>query len=150
MSNHDIYEDSFDDAYEDSFDNVDDFEDIHAYLNADTTADTVLPGCTLLSGNDGYFCQADAENEKICMAYKCPFTSEDSNLGRPIWNQRKEMLRAYINSSGLAEKCKAYGGKYGPSVYTRLGQREPNGTRSSHAIMFSCSEIEGGIGNSTP
>lgn len=40
----------------------------------------------------------------------------------------------------------AYGVKYGPSVYVRLGQKGSDGKRTSNTVMFSCSEIEGGSG----
>jgi hypothetical protein len=132
--------------FDDYFGTYEPFDDDFAYYENITPnpAATLLPGCTLLSENDGYYCQTiNAENEKMCMAYKCPYVPEDSNMGRPIWNQRKEILQTYVNSSGLAAKCKAYGGKFGPSVYVRLGQKDPDGKRSSHAMMFSCSEIEG-------
>lgn len=135
-----------DDMYEPFARDFDDMDYTYYYNTTPNPASTILPGCTLMAENDGYYCIANQENEKMCMAYNCPYVSEDSNMGRPIWNQRKELLNTYINSSGLAAKCKAYGGKYGPSVYVRLGQKGSDGKRTSNTVMFSCSEIEGGSG----
>ena len=149
----DVYETLTNYLDNDTYEFFDDI-DTYAYYYEDNTtpnqASTVLPGCTLLSENDGYYCKANTGNEKMCMAYNCPYVPEDSNMGRPIWNQRKDLLNAYINSSGIAAKCKAYGGKYGPSVYVRLGQKGSDGKRNSNTVMFSCSEFEDGGGVNGP
>lgn len=138
-----------DDIYEPFARDFDNMDGTFAYYDNTTPnpASTILPGCTLIPENDGYYCAANRENEKMCMAYNCPYVPEDSNMGRPIWNQRKELLNTYINSSGLAAKCKAYGGTYGPSVYVRLGQKGSDGKRTSNTMMFSCSEIDSGDGS---